>query len=203
MNSLPISVVVPHKPTRLSFFAQGCLPMIVRNQPSEILVYPDDRGAAAKRNSGAKIASSEFIFFCDDDVALKGGALQMLVEALRTDAGASFAYSDFDHVVHPGVQFPVASGRRTTGPWDLERLKKEPYISAMCLFRKTAYPGMDDSLQRFDTWDLWLTMAARGGHGAYVQEVLFESHHMDAGVTVSVPADEPLKKIKEKHGLPL
>lgn len=201
MSTLPVSVVVPHKTSRLVFFAQMCLPNIVRNQPAEIIIIPDDRGPAAKRNAGARMASAEFLFLCDDDVILKGGCLELMVNALKANPGAAFAYSDYDHVVQPGIQFPVKSGRWTSGPWDAGRLKQEPFVSTMSLIRKSVFPGIDESLPRFDMWDLWLTIAAKGGHGVYIPEVLFESHHFDIGVTVSVPPEAPLQRIKEKHGL--
>lgn len=201
MSSLPVSIVVPHKSSRLVFFAQACLPNLVRNAPSEIIVLPDDRGPSAKRNAGGKAASSEFLLFVDDDVVLKGGALEYMVAALRANPGAAWAYSDYDHVVHPGVQFTVPSGRWTAGPWDAARLRREPFVSTMSLLRRQHFPGVDEQLPRYDMWDMWLTVAARGGQGLYLPEVLFESHHIDAGVTMTVPPDQALARIKEKHGL--
>lgn len=201
MTTLPVSVVVPHKTSRLVFFAQACFPNIIRNAPAEIIVIPDERGPAAKRNSGAKIASSEFLFFCDDDVVLKGGALEYLVNALRGNPNAAWAYSDYDHVVQPGVPFPVKAGRWTAGPWDAGRIRQEPFVSTMSLIRRSHFPGIDEALPRYDMWDLWLTMVERGGHAVYIPEVLFESHHIDVGVTLSVPPEAPLRRIKEKHNL--
>lgn len=199
--SLPITVVVPHQTSRLSFFGQVSMPQIIRNQVAELIVLPGSQGPAAKRNAGAKIATSDYLFFCDDDVVLRGGCLQMMLQALEGNPGAAFAYADFDHVVYPGVQFVQKSGRVTAGPWDAGRLRKENYVSSMSLIRRAAFPGFDESLKALLAWDLWLTIAAKGGAGIYIPEVLFESHHPDLGMTMMVPIEESLKKIREKHGL--
>lgn len=201
MASLPVSVVVPHQTSRLSFFVQAAFPQIVRNQASQIIVLPGSESPAAKRNAGARMATSDFLFFCDDDVVLRGGCLSMMVTALQNNPAAAFAYSDFDHVVYPGVPFVQASGRVTAGPWDAAKLRKENYVSTMSLVRRSAFLGFDESLTTLWAWDLWLGMVAKGAHGIYIPEVLFESHHVDLGITMTAKLDEPLKKVREKHGL--
>jgi hypothetical protein len=90
----------------------------------------------------------------------------------------------------------------TSSPWDAEKLKKENFVSTMSLVRKSAFVGFDESLATLWGWDHWLMLAGRGAHGIYIPEVLFESHHIDLGITMTVKIEESLKKVREKHGLP-
>lgn len=197
--TLPISVIIPHIPSRTQFFTTTAFPSVLANDPAEIIVIRQGGGASKRRNAGAVAASQEFLYFCDDDVVLKQDTLRRLLAALTVDPDAAFAYGDFEHVSYPGIEAPV-TGRLKSGPFDADRLRKGNYISTMSLIRRCSFPGFDSSLEKFEDWDLWLTLLDRGAHGAYVPEVLHESHHIDRGLLMTVPSGPAVDRIMQKHG---
>jgi glycosyltransferase involved in cell wall biosynthesis len=181
-----ISVIIPiHNgaqtlgKTLASLFAQTRLPdeVIVVNDHSTdafreaIAPYADrllvidapERGAAAARNFGVQKATGDAFFFCDADLALAPTLLERLSFALAAEPGAAFAYCAFRW---NGKIFAQR-------PFDAALLRTHNYISTMSLVHRAAFPGFDETLPRFQDWDLWLTITERNGVGVGVPEVLF------------------------------
>lgn len=167
----------------------------------------DNLGAPAARNRGYRAARGEFIFFCDADAVLKPEALEKMISHLYYSLGASYVYSSFYW------------GRKLfkSGEFSAQRLHKEPYIHTMALIRRRDFPaaGWDESIKKFQDWDLWLTMLEQGKVGHFIPEVLFS---ITPGGTISswlpsfayqlFPFLPVVKKyrtavkiIKDKHGL--
>lgn len=125
----------------------------------------ENKGAPSARNFGFKQSKGDYIFFCDADAILKPQALEKLLDALKFNSEASFSYSAFKW------------GRKTFSPgkFSLERLKKEPYIHTMSLIRREDFFGFtwDESIKKFQDWDLYLSMAKAGKYGVYIDEILF------------------------------
>jgi glycosyltransferase involved in cell wall biosynthesis len=122
-------------------------------------------GAPAARNRGAREAKGDYLFFCDDDSVLEPNAFEVLLSALAANPTVSYAYSSFIW----GKK--LFKGR----PFDAEQLKKTPYIHTMALIRRSDYPsvGWDESIKKFQDWDLWLTMLENNKVGVFVDQVLF------------------------------
>ena len=198
---LPISVIIPHQKHRAEWFKKYCLPAVVANDPAEILIESGEGNACEKRNAGAGRAKNPYVVFVDDDSIIYADALPSMLAALERDRGASFAYSDVKTVHYPGIPSPVPQGTRSSGPWNLERLKRWNYVDTMSLMRREVFPGFDVKLRRFQDWDLWLRMGANGRRGVYIPKVLFELHYFDLGISAVVPVHEALQAISEKHGI--
>ncbi|MDD2807784.1 MAG: glycosyltransferase family A protein [Patescibacteria group bacterium] len=178
---------------------------IVKKYQDKITIINQTNGGAAKaRNEGAKIAKAPFIIFCDADVTMKPKMLATMLQTLTDHPKASYAYSSF--------KFGLKSF--ALWPFDPEKLKKMPYIHTTSLIRRADFPGFDKKLHKFQDWDLWLTMLARGQSGVFINQELFT---IASGGTMSqwlpkflyhLPFLPAVKKyqtaekiIKEKHGL--
>lgn len=122
-------------------------------------------GAPAARNHGFRESKGEYLFFCDADAILESRALEILLNTLLWNAQASYAYSSFKW----GQK--LFKGR----PFDVIALKKEPYIHTMSLIRRGDFPtvGWDESIKKFQDWDLWLTMLENNKFGIFVDDYLF------------------------------
>jgi len=172
-----------------------------------LFINQTNQGAPAARNRGAREAQGEYLLFCDDDATLKPEALSKMRQALKDNPQASYAYSSFywGRKLFKGQAF------------DPDKLKKTPYIHTMALIRRTDFPatGWDESIKKFQDWDLWLTMLEAGKVGVFIPEVLFT---VRTGGTISswLPSfaykllpflptvkkyQQAMKIIKEKHGL--
>lgn len=130
----------------------------------EIKIFSQtNQGAPAARNRGAKEARGEYLFFCDADAILRANALEEMMSALAFNPTVGYAYSSF------------LWGRKLfkIGPFDAEKLKREPYIHTMSLIRREIFPGWDESIKKFQDWDLWLTMLESGHSGVWIDKVLF------------------------------
>lgn len=120
-------------------------------------------GAPVARNRGARETASEFLLFCDADIELALHALSRMVAELDAHPEASYAYSSFRFGWKTFSSFP----------FDAERLRRMPYIHTTSLIRRACFPGFDESLTRFQDWDLWLTLLERGHVGVHIPDVLF------------------------------
>ncbi len=123
-------------------------------------------GAAASRNRGFKEAKGEYVIFWDADTIGRPDMLEKMLEALKSYPQASFVYSKLKYgwkVIHSHV-------------FDSELLKRINYIDTTSLIRKNDFPasGWDESLKRFQDWDLWLTMAEQNKSGVFLPEVLYK-----------------------------
>lgn len=138
---------------------------LARMYDSLVIRQDVSHGAAVARNIGARAATGDLLFFCDSDVVLDPTALEKLHHALVLDPSAAFSYCD--HTLDGRVM--------AARPFDVAALRVCNYISTTSLVRRSAFTGFDEQLKRFQDWDLWLTMAAAGAHGAYVPELLYAS----------------------------
>ncbi len=137
-----------------------------KNKGALLYFSQKNQGAPSARNLGFRKSSGEFIFFCDADATLKPNALETHKNTLNHNPDASFSYSDFKW------------GRKTfkTGEFCVSRLRKEPYIHTMSMIRRNDFLDInwDESLKKFQDWDLWLSMSEKGRFGVYINEILFK-----------------------------
>lgn len=147
-------------------------------QQEIILIEQDNRGAAAARNAGAKKAAGTYLLFVDADMVLQPDMIKKMLIVLKQHPEAAFAYSDYRF------------GPKNFQLFDfhLARLKKMNYIHTSSLIRRTAFPGFDETLKRFQDWDLWLTMAAKGDYGIWWPENLFRVYEQRGGMSSWVPS---------------
>jgi glycosyltransferase involved in cell wall biosynthesis len=123
-----------------------------------------NQGAGAARNRGAALARGNCLLFCDADVVMEPVMLELMLKTLQANPNASFCYSSF---IWGKKGFKL-------WPYDVEKLKKMPYINTASLIRKEHFPGFDEKLKRFQDWDLWLTMSEQGRIGIWLDRILYK-----------------------------
>lgn len=136
-----------------------------------------NKGAPAARNIGARETTAPLVIFLDADAGLFPDALESFDRALREHPDAAYAYSNF-----------FWGAKRFRGmPFDAADLKRRNFIHTSSLIRRTAFPGFDESLKKFQDWDLWLTMAERGATGAWIDRELFRVEPRKQGISRWMP----------------
>ena len=143
------------------------------------VIRQENRGGNAARNRGFAVSKGEFVMFCDADMRLRRDALEKLLTALATHPEAAYAYSSF--------RFGWKLFR--SGPFDPAHLRRVNFISTTSLIRRASFPGFDESLRRFQDWDLWLTMLERGATGVWVPMTLFRAEVKRGRISAWLPKD--------------
>ncbi len=122
-----------------------------------------NQGAPAARNRGFAKSSGDFVIFWDADIVARPDTLDKLFTALNNHPEASYAYN----------QFKFGWKKMPSHPFDPELLRRVNYINTASLIRRNDFPGFDESLKRFQDWDLWLTMLENKKTGLFVPEELY------------------------------
>jgi len=144
----------------------------------EFIKLEKNSGAPVARNTGAKKALGEFVMFLDADAKLVPQALEKLSTALRLNPNKAYAYGDF------------LWGKRLfkAKEFNPEQLKNQNYIHTSALIRRDQSILFDESLTKFQDWDLWLSMLEQGKYGVWVPEVLFHITERKQGISHWLPS---------------
>jgi len=140
-------------------------------QPAFRYVFQDNRGVAAAKNTGARLAETEYIAFLDADDALVPEALQQMVAALDA-SGASWCLTDIwkvygDRRERQRTHVPAAD--------PLHAILEEDFVRRGIFFRRGEFRdvGMfDEALRTREDWDLGIRMFRMGKPFAYLDRPL-------------------------------
>jgi glycosyltransferase involved in cell wall biosynthesis len=127
------------------------------------LVRQPNSGGPVARNRGFRESSGESVMFLDADAILREDAIEKMRSALESHPEAAYAYASC----------VIGWKRFRLWPFDAARLRRHNYIHTGSLIRREAFTRFDESLKRFQDWDLWLTMLEQGKVGVWVPETLF------------------------------
>jgi glycosyltransferase involved in cell wall biosynthesis len=165
-------------------------------KPWPLIRLPKNKGQGHARNIGASFLKDDLIIFLDGDIEMEPHMLQKLEEALIRNPQASISYSHYDRI-----------GTRTDHvralPWDLNRLRVHNYVSMISMIRRADMPNppFDETLDRYEDWDLWLTMAEAGKSGVMVPEILFSAYYKAGDLSGTGESASWYSAVKEKHRL--
>ena len=168
--------------------------------PALLLGSDINRGLPASRNLGFAHARADLVMVMDADNLVYPTALRRLADALDTDASAAFAYSTLE-------EFGTTTGLRSTMAWHVPWLCEGNYIDAQAMLRRSTWERLggyrtDDTLVfGWEDWDLWLRVAADGGHGVHVPQMLgrYRTQHGSMLSTTNLVADRMLDHLRELY----
>ncbi len=165
-----------------------------------VYIFQQNKGLAASRNAGIKIAKGEFIAFLDADDAFLPEKVAEQVHALEAHPDFGVCYSDLIHMseeeprtfYHHTYQYP-------SGDVFGELLKRQ-FINPLTVMARREifekYGVFDESLRRSEDWDLWLRLARAGVKFLYLDKPLAHYRVRKDG-NLSSLASEP--EMKEKN----
>lgn len=128
------------------------------------VISQPNSGAPVARNRGFAMSKGEYVIFWDADTLADHHMLEKMFNTLQHHPEASYVYSQFK------FGWKTIKSQR----FDAEKLKQVNYIDATSLMRRADFPKFDESLKRFQDWDLWLTILEQGKTGIFIPEVLYE-----------------------------
>lgn len=128
------------------------------------VISQNNKGAQAARNAGRKIATGEYIIFWDADTIADDELLEKMVHLLEVNPEAGYVYCNF---MWGSKKFDV-------GAFDADKLKQTNYITMTTLIRREYVLPLDESIQKFQDWDLWLTLLEYGHKGVWIDEYLLQ-----------------------------
>ncbi len=161
--------------------------------PVEVVVASDEgKCAPFARNKGFRLVRTPLVLFCDGDISWRPGGVAALVDTLKAHPEAAYAYGAYQ-------MEGVVIGRE---PWSASRLRANNFVSTMSVLRVESFPGWDESLQRLQDWDLWLTVLERGGSGVSCDRVVFDTEKR-RGISFGgrISWEEARAIVARKHGL--
>lgn len=130
----------------------------------KIVINQENKGAPAARNRGFKEVSGEYVIFVDADTICSRNMLEQMCEALSSHKEVSYVYS----------QFKFGCKKMKSHKFDGKLLKKVNFIDVTSLIRTKDFIPFDESLKRFQDWDLWLMMLEQKKVGYFLPKVLYK-----------------------------
>src|SRR3989338_1028903 len=103
---------------------------------------------------------------------------------------AGFAISRGEFVIFwdaDVIAMPAMLQKMPAQKFDARDLRKKNYIMTTSLVRRDNFAAFDEKLKRFQDWDLWLTLSARGQNGIYIPEFLFTVTPRKNGISFWLP----------------
>lgn len=201
-GGIPVSVIVPLQEKRKEFFYSFVLPMLMANNPYEIIINDNDGNAAKKRNEGFQSSSCPFVFPCDDDIVLPKNYLQKLYDSIKEDSTVGYVYTGYTAIVlYPKTHPNKENYKAPTQDFNGDDLRQGNYISSMSLMKREIYPSFDESLPQYDDYDMYLRLLDKGVFGKACHGIEFLAFYIDEGITsVNNKFDLPKKpRLRRRH----
>lgn len=139
--------------------------------PILLLGKDANEGLAAARNTGFAEARGHYVMVMDADNHVYPTCLRRLADTLDHHPDAAAAYAILE-------DFGDRRELRSAQAWDVERLCAANYIDAQAMWRRSdwerlgGYRDDDDHVYGWEDMDLWLRLAASGGHAVLRPEIL-------------------------------
>jgi Glycosyl transferase family 2 len=133
-----------------------------------IRIVPNhSRGLPAGRNTGAAIATGEWLYFLDSDDRLRPGALETLLAAASASPEAAVVYGDYERIDATGRTIgnraSFRARRKPAGDVLASILTGNFMVVGAQIVRHEAYKraaGFDETLGYCEDWHFWCRVAA-------------------------------------------
>jgi len=128
------------------------------------IINQENKGAASARNIGFKESKGDFVIFWDADTMGNSLMIEKMFQTLQKHKEVSYVYSKY--------KFGFKTMKSQV--FNSDDLKKYNYIDTTSLIRREDFVGFDETLKRFQDWDVWLTLLEKNKKGIFIPEILFK-----------------------------
>lgn len=153
------------------------------------VIFQENKGPAAARNTGAQHANTEYILFLDGDDRLLPGYIDTGITVLQANAKAGVAYAG-------AIAFGDASRENfKPKPFDIIELLVQNYIPMCVVMRKKTWEdvgGIDEQLVQYEDWEFWINIYKAGWEFVFIDKPMFEYRIQHT----SLIAQEPDEKFR-------
>lgn len=138
--------------------------------------YQDNRGLAAARNTGIRIAKGKYISFLDSDDLISPKKVEVQAESLEGRQEYGVAFSDFRYFADSDKTHLILPRVRYSGDPTLRMIicgEVMPIHSALIrrdVLKETDW--FDESLESCEDYDFWIRLKVRNIKFLYIDEVL-------------------------------
>ena len=175
------------------------------NDPRIIYIkHETNKGGAAARNTGIKLAKSEYIAFQDSDDEWYPEKLQLQTDALlKAESDVGVVYSSFIRISkHKKEVIPGGHARNFEGDIFKKILSNNFVTTQTALVAKRCFDKVgifDESLPRLQDWELWLRISKHYKF-IYISKPLVTAYIQKDSISNSVQGlQKALFIIEEKH----
>ena len=177
----------------------------MNEHPDDPITFVEQRintGVQRARNLACSIARAPLAFVLDADNLVFPDGIAKLRRALEEDPAAGYAYGLMERFGEDR-----SLGLMNTSAWDAGRLAEEHYIDAMALIRLEGWKDVggyvtEQSLELgWEDYDLWLSFATAGMHGAFVREFVgrYRVHGVSSLMMTTLDTATLRAKLQERH----
>lgn len=149
----------------------------IKKKESIKIIRQKNKGAPAARNRGLQEVRGNFVIFWDADVVAIPEMLEKMHDKLFECQEASFVYCNMKY----------GKKKMSAQEFDKANLKENNYIHSTSLIRAQDVISWDESLDRFQDWDLWLSMVEQNKTGVWIDEYLFTVIPNEGGISDWLP----------------
>lgn len=148
--------------------SDGTVGVVESVKDPRIVVVPNrSRGLPAGRNTGAALATGDWLLFLDSDDRLRPGALAALIAGAAANPDAAVIYGDYDRIDAAGrpigARGIMRARRKPAGDVLAAILAGNFLVVGAQILRREAYRqagGFDETLGYCEDWHFWCRIAA-------------------------------------------
>ena len=143
-----------------------------------MVVRQENGGAPSARNRGFDESIGNYVIFSDADILWEADALEKMYDVLVKKSDVDVVYSSF----YFGWK------KFLCGEYTREKLEQHNIFHTSSMMRRENFSRFDESLRRFQDWDLWLTMTKSGAKPYWIPEFLFRVTPHKGGMSQFIPS---------------
>lgn len=175
---------------------EALLSICEQTWPSPSVLSTKRLGQSAARNVGLLSLDTDLVIFLDGDITLQVNMLARMELEMKEWPAVAFVYSHYNRE-------GVVQGKVLAKPWHPDTIRLGNYVSPMSLCARKVLPNpcFDESLERYEDWDLWIRMAKAGWIGRLIDETLFTAHYEKGDLSSRGESQDHFFAIRQKHGI--